>query len=77
MHFTLIVCAAGFGTAYVAAKIMGYDAAVAAGLLAGAYTNLGDALRRDVEQRAITARRAGRRAPAPSSTGPARRRPPH
>jgi putative transport protein len=39
--FTLIVCAAGFGTAYVAAKIMGYDPAVAAGLLAGATTNSG------------------------------------
>src|SRR5258706_12923029 len=28
--FTLIVCAAGFATAYAAAKILGYDAAVAA-----------------------------------------------
>ena len=39
--FTLLVCAAGFGTAYAAAKMMGYDAAVAAGLLAGALTNSG------------------------------------
>ena len=39
--FTLIVCAAGFGTAYAAAKVLGYDAAVAAGLLAGGTTNSG------------------------------------
>jgi putative transport protein len=39
--FTLIVCAASFGTAYAAAKIMGYDAGVAAGLLAGGTTNSG------------------------------------
>jgi putative transport protein len=39
--FTLIVCASGFAVAYAAAKVLGYDAAVAAGLLAGALTNSG------------------------------------
>ena len=39
--FTLLVCAVGFATAYAAAKLMGYDAAVATGLLAGGTTNSG------------------------------------
>jgi len=39
--FTLIVCASGFAVAYAAAKMLGYDSAVAAGLLAGALTNSG------------------------------------
>jgi len=39
--FALIVCAVGFATAWVAAKVMGYGPGLAAGLLAGAYTNSG------------------------------------
>ncbi|MGY8668734.1 aspartate-alanine antiporter [Bradyrhizobium sp. UFLA05-109] len=39
--FTLIVCCTGLGAAYVAARFLGYDPAVAAGLLAGSYTNSG------------------------------------
>ena len=39
--FALIVCVTGFATAYVAARILGYNAALAAGLLAGGYTNSG------------------------------------
>ncbi|MGV7212917.1 aspartate-alanine antiporter [Bradyrhizobium sp. UFLA05-112] len=39
--FTLIVCCTGLGAAYVAARLLGYDPAVAAGLLAGSYTNSG------------------------------------
>jgi len=39
--FGLILCFAGFATAYIAGKIMGYDPALTAGLLAGGYTNTG------------------------------------
>ena len=39
--FALIVCSTGLATAYTAAKILGYDPALAAGLLAGGYTNSG------------------------------------
>jgi len=39
--FTLIVCASGFLTAYAAAKLMGYNAGLTAGLLAGGMTNSG------------------------------------
>ena len=39
--FALIVCAVGVATAYVAAKVLGYNAGVAAGLLAGGLTNSG------------------------------------
>lgn len=39
--FALIVCASGFATAWVAAKLMGYGPGLAAGLLAGGYTNSG------------------------------------
>jgi len=39
--FALIVCATGLVTAWVAAKLMGYNPALAAGLLAGGYTNSG------------------------------------
>ncbi|WP_210524107.1 aspartate:alanine exchanger family transporter [Pantoea ananatis] len=37
--FTLIVCLSGFGAAWVLAALMGYPTPVAAGLLAGGYTN--------------------------------------
>ncbi|HUL92967.1 MAG TPA: aspartate-alanine antiporter [Burkholderiales bacterium] len=39
--FALIVCASGFVTAWAAAKLMGYGPGLAAGLLAGGYTNSG------------------------------------
>ena len=39
--FTLIICASGFFTAWAAAKVMGYSPTLAAGLLAGGYTNSG------------------------------------
>ena len=39
--FSIIVCASGLATAYVAAKILGYSPGLAAGLLAGGYTNSG------------------------------------
>jgi len=39
--FTLIVCATGFVTAWAIAKLMGYGPGLAAGLLAGGYTNSG------------------------------------
>jgi len=39
--FALIVCASGFVTAWAAAKLMGYSPGLAAGLLAGGYTNSG------------------------------------
>jgi len=39
--FALIVCASGFLTAWAAAKLMGYGPGLAAGLLAGGYTNSG------------------------------------
>lgn len=39
--FALIVCASGLLTAYALAKALGYDAGLAAGLLAGGYTNSG------------------------------------
>ena len=39
--FALIVCACGFATAWIAAKLMGYGPGLAAGLLAGGYTNSG------------------------------------
>ncbi|HUP06010.1 MAG TPA: aspartate-alanine antiporter [Caldimonas sp.] len=39
--FTLIVCASGFLTALAVAKAMGYGPGLAAGLLAGGYTNSG------------------------------------
>jgi len=39
--FALIVCAVGLGTTYLAAKLLGYNAGVAAGLLAGGLTNSG------------------------------------
>jgi putative transport protein len=39
--FTLIVCASGFFTAWIAAKVMGYGPGLAAGMLSGGYTNSG------------------------------------
>ena len=39
--FTLIVCASGFATAWMAAKVMGYGPGLAAGLVAGGLTNSG------------------------------------
>jgi len=39
--FPLVVCASGFLTAWAAAKVMGYGPGLAAGLLAGGYTNSG------------------------------------
>ena len=39
--FALIVCASGLVTAWAAAKLMGYGPGLAAGLLAGGYTNSG------------------------------------
>jgi len=39
--FTLIVCFTGLFTAYVAARLLGYGPGLAAGLLAGGYTNSG------------------------------------
>ena len=39
--FTLIVLATGFVTAWAIAKLMGYGPGLAAGLLAGGYTNSG------------------------------------
>src|ERR671936_373028 len=37
--FTLIVCCTGLLAAYVAARLLGYGPGLAAGLLAGGYTN--------------------------------------
>ena len=39
--FTLIVCCTGLFTAYAAARLLGYGPGLAAGLLAGGYTNSG------------------------------------
>ena len=39
--FALVICVIGFATAWVAAKVMGYGPGLAAGLLAGGYTNSG------------------------------------
>jgi len=39
--FTLIVCASGFLTAYVSARLLGYNPGLTAGLLAGGMTNSG------------------------------------
>jgi len=39
--FTVVVCCTGLLTAYVAARLLGYGPGLAAGLLAGGYTNSG------------------------------------